>query len=410
MKNINKLLFIPIFASFFCFLPSCKKVEENSSAINKNGKVILPKKEDIDSFVFIETENELNEIARYDSCCIIVTKEGCSYCDSLYYSFRGNKDSEGKYTNGYIYKTSTIFYVVDAYTYLPCYQASYNQTGSFAKLYPEVSGTPTMLFYDSGKLVNSRTGHFYDVSPNKINRSDDDKNYKNTEKILSKYILNNEYYSLNTLKRIENNILTIQAYYVQSRDEDDDTLGFDTETLDEKINEENDKLIVFTWKRCDDCKEFKNTVIEPFLYNNKKKAYYYEVDGYFLKKRNTDETKKDYGQKIWYEFSNKYHINDIPGYSNVYGKTGATPAIIYYTSTSHTTKTFRNDTDIDIDSDDKLYYKTTIYNEVKNLRSDTSVSSLDSANSTYQKALKELNEKRDSLEKNLLTKFLNEIL
>lgn len=408
MKNYKYLLFFPIFTSFFCCLTSCKK--ESDKSLNKNGKVILPKSEGIDSFVLIETENELNEIARYDSSCIIVTKEGCSYCDSLYYSLRGNKDSDGKYTNGYIYKTSSIIYVVDVYTYLPCYQASYNKTGSFAKLYPEVSGTPTILFYDEGKLVNSRTGHFYDVTPNKIDRSDDEKNYKNTESILSKYIMNNEYYSLNTLTRIENNLLTYQAYYVESRDEDDDTLGFDTKTLDKKIKEDENKLIVFTWRRCDDCKEFKNDVIVPFLYNNNKKAYYYEVDGYFLKKRNNDETKKDYGQKIWYEFSNKYHINEIPGYQNDYGSTGATPAIINYSSETHTTKTFRNDTDIDIDSNSKLYYKTSIYDEVKNLRSNTSVSLLDSADSKYQKALNELNKKRDSLEKELLTKFLNDVL
>ena len=416
MRKSKLLLLIPIFASFFNSLTSCNNNNSNSTtykALDKGDKIVLSKSEGIDSFVLIETENQLNEIARYDQACIIVSREGCQYCDSLLYSLRGNKDSDGKYTNGYIYRTSQVFYLVDPYVYTTCYSADYNKTGSFALLYPEVKGTPTMLFYNDGKLVNTRVGHFYSTTPDKVDRSDDEKNYEKTKSILSKYIMDNEYYSLNTLTRIENNLSAYVVYYIESRDEDDDTLGFDTTTLDSKISESNNITIIYTWRRCNDCKEFKETVLEPYLYNNSKKAYYYEVDGYFLKKRNSDATKSDYGQKLWYDFSNKYFLNDIPGFTNDYGSTGATPAIINYKNKneSHTTKTFRNDTDLNIDSNSKLYYATSIYDEVKStLRSDTSVTNVDTADSNYQKALKELETKRDNLEKDLLTEFLKTVL
>lgn len=408
LKFLKKVLFVC--ASFFS-LSGCQKKESNAfSPIDRNGKILLKKQEGIDSFVYIQTDSQLNSIARYDDAMILVSRPGCQYCDSLIYSLRGNKDAKGIFSNGYIYKTSAIVYLVDFQTYYTCYQSKDNKLGSYAKLYPEIKGTPVLLFYSEGRLVNTRTGHFYDVTPDKIDRKDEEGNLKKTGSILSEYVIDQNYYSLNTLKRVVNSSSTYSVYYEEDRDETEDTLGFGTELLDEKLNSDFDEMtIIFSWRRCSDCSIFRSYVTEPFLKNTGKKLYFYETDGYSLKKRSTDDNEKDKGEKLWQEFCGKYHLDDIPGYSNTYGKTGAVPAIIRYRKDkTHTTRTFRNDTDLKLDSEGKLYYSTSMYDQVKELRSDTTLDSIDTAEKIYIKALKELSKKRDDLEMSIVYSFLAE--
>lgn len=410
LSIIHKVLFV--FASFF-MLSGCQKKNSNAfSPIDKDGKIVMKKKEGIDSFVYIQTDSQLNSIARYDDAMIVVSQQGCQYCDSLLYSLRGNKDENGVFSNGYIYRHTALVYLVDFQTYYTCYQSKDNRSGSYAKLYPEIKGTPVILFYRDGRLVNSRTGHFYDVTPDKVNRQDDEGNLKRTESILSKYLIDLDYYSLNTLKRVTNSASTYAVYYEEDRDEIEDTLGFNTEALDKKLQENPDELIIiFSWRRCIDCTFFRHHVTEPFLQKNGGKLYFYETDGYSLKKRSEIGEEKDKGERLWKELCGKYHLDDIPGYSNTYGKTGAVPAIIRYNKGgTHKTLTFRNDTDMKLDDDGRLCYTTSMYDQVKELRSDTKLVTIDTADRNYVKALTELSQKRDTMEMEIIEAFLKESL
>ncbi len=408
MKKMSKILSFILLSSFSIGLFGCKK-EEKHPELNIKDKITLPKKEGIDSFVYIESDKQLDEITRYDQAMVVVSKEGCQYCDSLLYSLRGNPDSDGNYKEGYIYKTSSIIYLVDYFTYNTCYSNPENKSGYFANHYPQITGTPVVLFYGDGKLVNSRVGHFYSMEPQKIDRTDSQKNYENTKNILDKYLYSTSYYSLNDMVRVKNAASLYKTYYIENRDEEDDTLGFSTDALDEKILETTDKIIVYTWRRCPDCTDLKKRLILPYLYGNEKKLYFYEVDGYFLKKKNADNEKKKTGEQLWQSFCSKFYLNDIPGYENDYGKTGAVPALIFYSGNQkeHETKVYRNDKDIKIDSSGFLYYTTSLYEEVKELRSKEKTSSDDPASQSYQNALFDLDTQRDELELDLILEFLD---
>lgn len=405
MNKRMKILFLSLLSSFLFGLSGCKNQEKHPPLEIKN-KITLPKKEGIDSFVYIESDKQLDQITRYDQAMVVVSREGCRFCDSLLYSLRGNPDSEGNYTEGYIYKTSSIIYVVDYSVYYTCYSSSENKNGYYANHYPEITGTPVVLFYGDGKLVNSRVGHFYSVDPDKIDRSDDKKNYENTTNILDKYLYSTNYYCLNDLIRVKNTASLYNTYYVETRDEDDDTLGFTTDCLESKIQEKESKIIIYSWRRCPDCTDLKKRLTLPYLYGSDKKLYYYETDGYYLKKKNQDEEKKKNGQKLWQSFCFRFHLDDIPGYQNDYGKTGAVPALIFYSDSQHETKVYRNDTDVRIDSDKRLYYSTSLYEEVKKLRSKEKTESDDPASPSYQNALDDLQKQRDEMELDLLSEFL----
>lgn len=407
-KNLST--FLSLLLSFFLLpLTGCKSQEKKHQPLNIPGKISLPKKEGIDSFVYIETDQQLNEIARYDTAGIIVSREGCQYCDSLLYSLRGNKDGNGIYSEGYIYRTSSVFYLVDYQTYLTCYSSSYNKEGSYARLFPEVTGTPVLLFYENGKLINSKVGHFFSLPPDRIDKSDGEKNFRNTQSVLSSYLYDTEYYTLNTFTRVQSTASFYNTYYLEDRDEEDDTLGFSTKTLDEKLDQQESRIILYVWRRCKDCKDLKDRLILPYLHSTKKKLYFYELDGYFLKRRSDNPEEKDRGEKLWQDFSFRYHLDDIPGYQNSYGKTGAVPAIIRYAENGiqHETLTFRNDTGLAMDSSGYLSYQTSVYAEIRNLKSPKKSSSEDPASKSYQEALESLNGMRDELELDRIEEFLN---
>jgi len=375
-------------ASFL--LASCS-ASKSIDPVNEyfEGKIPTTKVDNIDSFVWIENEEQLNYIARYDSAPIFIAREGCQWCEQQLTELKA-----------YIKKTEILFYVVDVEVYRTCLNAEYNSSGDYALLYPKIQGTPTYLFYYGGKLINSHSGAF---SENTLETA-----------ITNKYLCETNIYSLNTytLFTNDNSASPYRYCYTQDVSEEENTQGFDTTSLDGKISG-GDCTIIFSWRRCSDCVQYKNSVLYPFLIDRPNaKIYQYEVDGYYLLKRSGDEEKAKSGLKLWSDFSVKYHLTDLSGYFDIYGNpAGAVPTIVSFKNDlSHKTAVFRNNMKPFRNNQGQLQYSIAFYDEVKALTSDTLVSADDTTSSTYQRALKELSEKALKIELKKNSDFLKDNL
>lgn len=375
----KQILLISILLASSFSMSSC-----NSDSTD--GKVAIRKKENIDSYVRIETYAELVRIARYEPAVIMIDKAGCTYCNETI-----------PLLNAYIKKTENIIYVVDySLVYIQALNSDDNQTGLYAGLFPNIKSTPSFLYYQGGKLLDAHDGNY---APNTL------------ESNISSHLCEIGYYSLNTYHK-QSNIMYDEDYLVVDQDEDRDILGIDTTTLDEKIKA-GKCLIVYTWRQCTDCIDF----YDSFFYSYRKnkhdvKVYYYETDGYYqLKSSYVEEDAKE-GNEKWSSFSKAHYLTDYQGiYDNYGNETGVVPTILYYNGDSHASFVYRNSKDVYVNSEGKLQYKTSFLDDVKSLVSDTVVKSTDEvSSSTYQKALKELEEKALVIERKKMKEFFDAYL
>ena len=372
MKKSSKACFcLSLLASSFSLL-SC----QNESVYSD--KVIITKSENLDSYVKIQDIKELNSIARYDDAVVIITQEGCSSCNLLL-----------GYLDDYIASNHYLIYTVEATTYLEGYNSDYNENGSYALLYPRISVTPTFLFFKSGKIIDT---YAQSVSQEKL------------ATFFSEHTYDLNYYSLNTF--IKNGLY---GYYTEDISEEEDTLGYSTTSLDKKIAEGN-CLIIYSWRRCPDCLDLKEDLIYPFFNEHPDiKIYYYEVDGYYLLKQSSNESKKEEGLKKFSNFSIKYFLSDYVLHDELNERTGCVPTLVYYSAKGHETKVYKNDLNPYINSAGYLQYETSFYNEVKKLTSTTSLEANETGKD-YDKALKELESKATTYEKSIINAFLKAYL
>ena len=372
MKNKIKSLLLSLFMLTSFSLPSCSKT------VSYNERVITKKVQNIDSYVVLRDENELIDISRYDDAVIVVTSEGCSYCQTLYPELKT-----------YIKETENVIYTVDSLIYNTCKKAEYNLSGTYAGLYPTIGGTPTFLFYKEGKIVNTfvKTTVEEDLAS-----------------VLEPYIYDMNLYQINDFIKDDD-------VYYQDISEEYDHLGFGTSTLDSKILSDEKLTVLYTYRRCPDCLSYKDEVLYPYLNENKdKKIYFYECDGYYLLKRSENTDDKNLGLKKWSDFCVKYHLSDYPVTDINGNQAGYVPTTVAFDKTTYKIDVFANDGLIARDQDGYLYYSRAFHSKVKELRSTTKVEEGDTTSKTYQKAMKELAQKALEVERELSLSFLRENL
>lgn len=365
MKHTTRCCLSALCLLFSMSLTSCNRGESTET------RVLLSKKENIDSTIMIHSVKELQDITRYDSCILYVSLEGCHYC----------YDTK-KILKEYIKANETIIYEVDRSVYASAYDEKTNQEGKYAFLYPRLEGFPGFLFYQSGKLVDS---YLNSIS------TEDDLTYMLKDKVYqtNRYCLNDVEFSVRE-----------DSYSFVSTETDEIckseiALGFTTTELKDKIEkqktEDKPLNVLYTWRRCSDCKTYQNSVLMPFMKKNEDaKVYYYETDGYMQLKRREDAIGK-HVLSLWASFCNEFHLNAFSYDNGEKHLPGFVPSVLSYQKDNYQFSVFMNQQDLRRNEDGTLSYYHTWYDELKNIRSKTKVEQGDTTSSTYQKALKELN-------------------
>ncbi len=330
---MKKLLsFLLLSASFLC--SACHNESEK-----EDGKVYLHKREGIKATISLDSRDQLDSVALYDDARIIVTNVGCHFCQEA-----------KKYLDPYIEKTGTVIYEVDyRNVYKDAYEATNPESGnsninsSLIGLYPSMAkyGTPFYRFYSNGKLKNTQAS-------TAISEEFFQDRFNSYTKLTNYYQRNDYTYDASR----DTNVLDSTEDY--SFSENLDFLGFGTSRLDTLLEDnKKNKLVLFTWRRCSDCKNYRQKVLYPFLEKNPNQTiYFYETDGYRRLKRSGIEEYQNKGLKIWSDFCQKYHLSDYP-ITDINGNiAGYTPTIVYFkTDNSYTLSVFANQTNLSINED-----------------------------------------------------------
>lgn len=371
---MKKRIFLILVSLLSFSLPSCQKAD------SEKNKILLKKAQNISTLFYIRSAEELRSITRYEDCLVFISKPYCHYCEA-----------DRAYLQKYIAKTNAILYEVTYLIYSEAYDDESNQIGDYAFQYPRVTGTPTYLFYKSGKLTDSHVGAYSSKE-----------SYENFVSILNEKIHPVNLYMLNDYTTGSEDDGTVSYHYMDTSENREETknldlLGFGTENLEKKINENSSLPVLYTWRRCTDCKSLHEEVLYDFLLSNDSfELYYYETDGYNRLKRMSGETEKKLGLSLWASFSKKFHLYNEDFYQvDANGnKAGYTPTIVEYENGAyHSMEVYLNEGNPKIDENQHLYYSTAFHEEVKNLHSDTKVENEDELDEDYQKALKEIAKK-----------------
>lgn len=383
MKHTTRCCFSALCLLFSLSLASCNRGESEEK------RVLLSKKENIDSTVMIHSVKELQDITRYDSCLLYVSLEGCHYC----------YDTK-QILKEYIKENETIIYEVDRSVYASAYDEKTNQEGKYAFLYPRLEGFPGFLFYQNGKLVDSYLNSV---------ETKDDLNYMLKDKIYqtNRYCLNDIEFSV---REDSYSFVTTETDEICKSEI---ALGLTTTELEKKIkdqqNIEKPLNVLYTWRRCSDCKSYQNSVLIPFMKKNENaKLYYYETDGFMQLKRREDEI-GEHVLSLWTSFCKEFHLDSFSVENEEQSIPGFVPCVISYQNDKYEFSIFLNQQDLRRNEDGTLSYYHTWYEELKKIHSKTKVKQGDSTSSTYQKAMKELNDAVLKEDIRLNTLFLEDI-
>lgn len=363
--KLHKTL-ITLFLSLTCF--GCSS--EDNQGIDIGDKILAYKALDIDSTIQIDTLNDLNTITNYDDAIIYISQYGCHSCEELYPSILD-----------YISNTRNIIYQVDINLYMEAYNNSDNKTGPYAFHYPKITSTPSFLFYRNGDLINVHSDY---ISPDSF------------ASVIKDYVIEVNYISLNSFKKNNSN------YSLYHYDEDADLI-FSTDKLDSFITE-NKKVVLFTWRQCSDCAEFKRLILEPFLLKSTKPVYFYETTSYYNFRYSEDANEQSIGSKKWNDFCEYYNLDQYSFKDNFNNNAGVTPTLVNFSNNEICV--FRNDRGYVRTADGFLKYQTAFFPEVQSITSKSKVEIGDTTSSDYQKAIRELNEQALPIEISLCNDFL----
>lgn len=363
------------------FIVSCEEKDDK--------KVDLYRRDNIDTTVRLVSEEELEDVTRYDSCMVFVALTGCHYCEMT-------KDI----LKQYISNTSTIIYEVERYEYSMAYDNESNHSGTWANMYPKLSGFPAILFYENGQLVNSHLGSLSSYD-DMITLA------KNSVNITENYLLNDMTYSE-----------SYDSYVMDSTEEYEETKdilswGFSTTYLDKVITEKKNVPVLFSWRKCGDCKNYRKNVLSPFRKQHPdKRIYFYETDGYMTGKRSENAKTKKFVLNIWSTFCDKYHLNDYSKIDELGNNAGFVPTIVNYNNgiNDYKLSVYSNYLDININDDNTLSYKKAFYPELTEIKSKTKVDDGDYISTKFQKAKKDLDEKIQEADNRLNLAFLQGLL
>lgn len=212
------------------------------SCSNNNNKICVYKYEDIDSFVYLEKDELLSLISTSQNFILVVGEEGCSSCEYI-------KDP---YID-YIKKYHNIVYWVETPTYLEVSKALENDDNYY--LSPGITSATTLIF-ENGKNIKT--------IPYDSNLYFSDTKLDST---LSSYVSNRGTYLINDLDVYKYNA-NVSMYKINLQTQN---------KLNETIASSNQVKILYSWKNCGDCKEFKVNYLNNFFKNNNIKLYEYDV-------------------------------------------------------------------------------------------------------------------------------------
>lgn len=371
MKSSKLLLAISLLG---LSLTSCNE----SNGIDIGDKILSYKSLVATAPVVIQTLSDLNNIVHNDDCIIYVSQAGCQSCEALEPELLA-----------YIEETKNLIYEVDIQLYSQAYNSIDNEVGQYADLFPRLSVTPSFLFYRGGALKHAIVSA---IAPNTL--SD----------LMSEYVYDVPFYSLNSFNKIGD------RFYLFQYEEDGDKY-FSSADLANFISSKDSATILYTWRNCSDCKEFKANVLEPFLISEEvKPVYFFETSNFYEARNSSDMEVSEKGSLEWEAFCLQYHLSDYSFVDAFSNEAGVTPTIVNYQGDEHYLAIFRNDRSFYRDEQGYLRYQYSFYDEVKELHSDTKVEEGDTTSSNYQKAISELREKAFEIEAEACLNFLKEHL
>lgn len=381
----------PVLFSFlsllFC-LSGCSSEQNNFTDEIKN-KVLLKKSEEISNLVLLTTKEQVFDVTRYEDCILFCSLPGCSHCKT-----------ERTKLEKYISETQCIIYEVSRNVYVDCYDDESNSVGSYAYMYPRLTGYPDYLFYKEGKLKDSHIGELGN-------------DYDSFKEELSKKVTPINIYLANDYKTGLFNSITYAFFQEEDSYHNPDSLLFKTNKLESIIKKEN-SVVLFSYKKCPDCTLYRQEVLLPYLLENRlKKIFLFELEGYYQLKNSSDAAEKKTGLSLWSSFSNRFQLIDegfyhVDQYQN---KAGYVPTVCQYQQGEFLSKdVFLNEEDIIRKEDGTLSYQKAFHKECLSFTSNTKVKEKDTSSSEYTKALKELKEKALKADKEFAIAFLNQVL
>lgn len=361
-----------------------------SSKVNREGKALIRKVENIDATVMIRSVEELNNVARYDDAFLFVTLEGCQYCEQQ----RGNMYR-------YIQDNEALIYEVDVHTYLDAYHAKENSIGDYAYLYPKIDKAPSVITFSEGKSLKAHQGML-------------SKDYNEFVKDMSSFVQPVNVYQVNDFS-----LGSDGRYYHDTPEsieeaKEQDTIGFGTVALDKQIAQKGKQAIYFTWNKCGDCKNYRNEVFNDFILNDlKTRIYTYEVDGYYTLKRNSDLDLQELGLNMWSEFSKKYHLYDENFYNtDILGnKAGFVPTVVLFEDGKFKGyDVFANEGNIIFNEDNTISFSRYFHSKVKDVKSKKSIPNREQTSSDYIDAVRDIYDQALKVDIEESKKFLQENL
>lgn len=371
-KKLFLLSLLPLLSQISCNNKNTPNTPSTSS-------LYIKRKEGIKGLVKLETAKQVSDIAEYEDMIIVISQPSCKWCHRYY-----------PLIEQFIENTESIIYEVE--------YSIYAQLDSDKYKVKEITGTPTLLFLDNQKIVDIQGVASYDDYNEVYKQIVENSTFTNY------YNLND--YTLKTRKYTVNGKEIISTYYALDVDEYTDALGYTSLTLEDKINN-NNIVVLYTWRRCNDCKQLKEDILDNYLNeeeNKNKRIYYYEVDGFMQKKRAENEEDKKEGIKLWYEFNQKFSFTYYPSFSYddiTALTTSVTPTMISYPSKENVV--YLNDSSVNLNDDRTLSYQESFFDEIKNIKTESKVSD---DNLNYASVLDELQNKVKELEKEKCLDFL----
>ncbi len=364
--NKKSLVFLP---AFFLSLFSCNTPYENVVG----NRILAYTNPTLDSYVEIQTSEELDSIARFDDALVLVKSDTCQECEKTLGQLRD-----------FIAESHYLIYAVDYDIYRINYDSIDNRSGPYAMLYPQIRNVPTFLYFRDGTLLDAHVG-----------------NYPSLEETLESKFLDLSLVVANDF------IPSGRGSYYRDKAETIDSLGYGTSFLDSCLVKDEPLSVLFSWRRCQDCQEYKKDVLIPYLAESEPSPLLvYELDGYYLLKRDDDPENRETGLRLFSEFSKKYGLDGYPVEDSLGNIAGVAPTLVCYRGTERSLSVYRNDLGAVRNDDGTLSYSQSFYPEVLALKSKTTVEEGDTISDSYRKAMEELHDMAGPIEKEEASAFL----
>lgn len=264
-------------------LYSCRKE-------SKTQKYCLDTMNNIDSFIYFDSNNLIDKINMKNDFCLVIGQMGCESCENI-------KPLLKQYISNY----KTPLYWIETTEY----KKVVNQLSEDSKysLRPIITSASLLLFDDG-------IDKDYIEYDSKIYN-----NYQSLENKLNRYFQKSGYNIVNDIETYNYGVDKMYRYNYLT-----------TDKLDQLIASDKEETILFSWYSCPDCSSLKDQLLDQYLLDNDKSINIFEVDEI---RNHTDE-------KTWASFKRKYQFDNY--------RDGRVPSIVTYkNSTKIDMAVFQND-------------------------------------------------------------------